>query len=33
MVIYGPACFSVQEDENRDDRNKSNESAYTPVLQ
>lgn len=32
-MIYRAVCFSVQEDENKDDRNKSNESAYSLVLQ
>lgn len=33
MRMYRAVCFSVQEDENKDDQNKSNESAHTLVLQ
>lgn len=29
MMIYGGICFSVQEDPNKEGRNKSKESLYT----
>lgn len=33
VMIHRAVCLSVWEDENKEDRNKSNESSYTVVLQ